>query len=427
MCGQAAALNGAALQPPAAPGLPERPPGGSRRRRVWELAEHAYCPVIGVCLPVQALRRLVDRVLDGEALASDYELHCGVIAECKQRGPIAEAVQRELDRRHATALRGAASCKHAEALADWWAGAPARGDVAGALWAVLSHARCDAALEEQVLRDMHMLQHQVGAAARADLRRLDALQRRHAALEHELARLRERSSTAAQAQARRIEQAESTAVQLRAELIGRDSRISALEQRLRQLEAAAPGLESRLALRDDNRHQLERVQQLQRALQRAELALPQARRGHPPAAVPHTPPDAQACEDSTGPAGKTTSTGTTRLPLARHAVLCVGGRRASVPVYRALIERVGGRFLQHDGGDEDSAARLDATLLAADLVICQTGCLSHDAYWRVKSHCRRTGTRCLFVENPSATSLQRALDTLPVGDCGHGANAPEPR
>jgi hypothetical protein len=52
------------------------------------------------------------------------------------------------------------------------------------------------------------------------------------------------------------------------------------------------------------------------------------------------------------------------------------------------------------------------TLAAADLVICQTGCISHDAYWRVKDHCKRTGKRCVFVENPSRSGLQRALLSL---------------
>lgn len=46
-----------------------------------------------------------------------------------------------------------------------------------------------------------------------------------------------------------------------------------------------------------------------------------------------------------------------------------------------------GCSLHHDGGEEDHIARLDHTLAAADLVICQTGGISHDAYWRVKDHC----------------------------------------
>lgn len=76
---------------------------GSRRRRIWELGAHAHCPVVGVCLPIHSLRRLVDKAVGGEAVAGDYELHCGVIAECTRRTPMAEAVQRELDRRYAIA------------------------------------------------------------------------------------------------------------------------------------------------------------------------------------------------------------------------------------------------------------------------------------------------------------------------------------
>jgi len=42
-------------------------------------------------------------------------------------------------------------------------------------------------------------------------------------------------------------------------------------------------------------------------------------------------------------------------------------------------------------------------------VICQTGCVSHGAYWRVKDHCKRTGKRCVFVEKPSVSSMARCL------------------
>jgi hypothetical protein len=94
--------------------------------------------------------------------------------------------------------------------------------------------------------------------------------------------------------------------------------------------------------------------------------------------------------------------------LADRSVLCVGGRTASIPLYRLVVERTGGRFLHHDGGEEDNPAKLDATLAAADLVICQTGCVSHGAYWRVKDHCKRTGKRCVFVETPSRSALERA-------------------
>ena len=54
-------------------------------------------------------------------------------------------------------------------------------------------------------------------------------------------------------------------------------------------------------------------------------------------------------------------------------------------------------------------ALLQASLAAADLVICQTGCLSHGAYWRDNGHCRRSDKACLLPDAPASTHLaQRA-------------------
>jgi hypothetical protein len=95
--------------------------------------------------------------------------------------------------------------------------------------------------------------------------------------------------------------------------------------------------------------------------------------------------------------------------LASRAVLCVGGMHRSVAAYREIVEKRGGRFIHHDGGREDSVHRLDANLAAADLVICQAGCISHSAYWLVKDHCKRTGKRCVFLQKPSTSAFARGL------------------
>ena len=49
-------------------------------------------------------------------------------------------------------------------------------------------------------------------------------------------------------------------------------------------------------------------------------------------------------------------------------------------------------------------------LLAVDLVICQTGCISHGGHWREDDHCRRLGRSCLQVTHPEALP-QRAPHT----------------
>jgi hypothetical protein len=39
----------------------------SRRRRVWELSHASHCPLVGVGLPLNGLRKLVEKVTGGKA------------------------------------------------------------------------------------------------------------------------------------------------------------------------------------------------------------------------------------------------------------------------------------------------------------------------------------------------------------------------
>ncbi|ANH70647.1 hypothetical protein ABE85_17125 [Mitsuaria sp. 7] len=392
-------------------------PRGSRRRRLWELPAQALCPVIGVCLPMPVLRRKLGKMLGGEALANDYEMHCGAINECARRGPISEMLQKELDQRFSIALRQSSQHKTAESLTRWWNAAQQGNDVGGALWGALTHARCDAALQEQVLRDIHMLQHQVGAANRADLQRLDELQDEHAILTRELAQAQSRSTRLLAERARELELSQAECLRLRGELLARDTLAAGLRDELQQLEESIPGLRHRheqarhLQTQQDRIHQLERAlltsrQQAEREQRRADelqQALVQSERQ----LTQQQTQTAQQAESQAGAEGALPS-------LDERSVLCVGGRPAVVPIYRQLIERTGGRFLHHDGGEEDAVSKLDASLAAADLVICQTGCISHDAYWRVKDHCKRHNKKCVYIESPSASGMRRALGSLGV-------------
>jgi len=406
------------------------PPQGSRRRRLWELDGHAHCPVVGVCLPIAAVRRLVGKVLGGQAVADDYELHTGAVAECKRRTPIAEAVQRELDRRNMLPLRQAARVKTTEALAAWWQEASQGKDLAGVFWATLTHARCTPALEHDVLGEVHMLQHQVGMARRVDLQRFEELLVENGVLARELAGAQQRSTRQVEEHTRRSDVLQSLVTQMRAQLIARDTTIATLREDLQTLEAAAPGLKSRFEQAREIERLVERNHELQRGLLQSQqenerllrrsddLAAELWRRA---ASTPDVAPEVPDEPETARTGGE--------LParLDDQSVLCVGGRTASVPIYRQLIERTGGRFLHHDGGEEDKPAKLDATLAAADLVICQTGCISHNAYWRVKDHCKRTGKRCVFVESPSSAGLKRALLMLvpaPANEAAHDLPSP---
>ena len=383
--------------------------GGSRRRRLWELPTNSHCPLVGVCLPLALLRRLVNKLLVRPLEGDDYDVHVWAVHECASRNRMSELLQRTLDERFAAVLRQFRGLRDAAALHAAWRQAVERGDVAGAFWATLTHPRCDLAMIENVVRDMHMIQHQAGASARVDIKRFDALQKLSDGLTRELDQTRDKAARAADARTRELARLTEQAAQLRAELAQRDSTIETLRRELDALQAALPDLRDRerLARRVEELEAREQAlsdkmaqlrQRFARERQEAAVALPVPSPSARPAPVVVSEP---------------------ALDLADKTVLCVGGRSGNVPNYRDLLEKEGARFMHHDGGLEQASELLDTSLAAADLVICQTGCISHQAYWRVKDFCKRNGKRCLFVDNPSTSSLSVCLRKVAMPMAGN--------
>jgi hypothetical protein len=188
---------------------------------------------------------------------------------------------------------------------------------------------------------------------------------------------------------------------LRAANVAKDSQIAFLNQDIKALKAALASHAQATRLQK----KLEQLTARQSELEAQNLALRQQLAEAKKAPAVHAGPAADVEQAiTTGPYEEGTPP-----RLEQQVVLCVGGRNGNIANYRAVIEGIGGRFTHHDGGLEDKHSALDTSLAAADLVICQTGCISHNAYWRVKDFCKRTGKRCLFVENPSTSSLVREL------------------
>ncbi|CAN7669248.1 DUF2325 domain-containing protein [Duganella sp. LjRoot269] len=381
---------------PAAMFQPNDDTQASRRRRLWELSHACHCPLVGVGFPLGVLRKLVDKVTSGKVVADDYEVHVGAVTECGSRNRLSEALQKELERRYAAVLLRFRAAKTTEQVAAMWRAAVANGDVAGAFWAGLTHPRCSAELEEQMCRDLHMVQHQAGACVRADIGKFNATLAENARLAHDLNKAQQRGAALLAEKTADAERHAVQLMQLRAQAVGKDSMIDSLRTELEQLRESIPGLESRAKLAE----RLAQMEERERALrnQIVELKVEAMRSAEP--AAPIQEETRQVVEH------------VMKMPLrlSDRSVLCVGGRSGNVATYRELIEREGAQFSHHDGGLEDNANRLDASLAAADLVICQTGCISHSAYWRVKDYCKRNGKRCVFIDNPSISSLARGLE-----------------
>src|ERR1700678_3984620 len=150
---------------------------GSRRAKMWELSGLLHCSIIGTCLTASELRRFFIRFGDGEArAASDHDLHKRGVVAASRREDGGKLLNKALDKRHEGAIRRFAKAETATQLRALWKQALDQGEIAGPYWALLTHAATDDQLVQDVFGDVHMLSHQVGAAARLDIARLRRLE-----------------------------------------------------------------------------------------------------------------------------------------------------------------------------------------------------------------------------------------------------------
>ena len=384
---------------------------GSRRRKLWDLAAHCHCPIVGLCLSMNTLRKLAARTMDAPLPEDDYELHVNAVNECRRRGELSELLQKKLDQRYAMAIRKLASIKTAEALHAQWQQFVARNEATAGLWACMTHPRCDAATLERIYREVHMLQHHASAASRDKDERYQSLVEEHARCQQDIEKARQRYQQLQVEKAAETEALNGELQRLRADNAGKENTIRQLQEELETLRRNAEDLDSRIELSEQVRWLSERNQELMQRIvdMRRNITAP----GSAPEQPATTPLDATTAREDVPEAHATENGCPACSPSAdqldSRAVLCVGGRHAAISIYRRIVEKKGGRFIHHDGGREDSVHRLDASLAAADLVICQAGCISHSAYWLVKDHCKRTGKRCVYVDKPSASAFERGL------------------
>jgi hypothetical protein len=262
--------------------------------------------------------------------------------------------------------------------------------------------------------DLHMLSHLVGAANRADIRRLVALEEENAALKdkierqqdklHELtterdASLRQLSTQVAELSAKAERRPDTSEAGLEAEvqalreaLVARDERLAihtsrreTAEQRALDEQRHAHGLSQRL---DDTIAMLNVVQAECNALEQALVA--------------------QGSEQGSEAGSKTAEL----TNLSGKRVVYVGGRPGSNAALRQLVESAGGDFIVHDGGIEDRKGMFAAALPRADIVVFPVDCIDHDSMNLLKRVCDRHQVDYHPVRTASVASFVELMTRL---------------
>ena len=100
------------------------------------------------------------------------------------------------------------------------------------------------------------------------------------------------------------------------------------------------------------------------------------------------------------------------LDLSGRLILYVGGRHQHVAHLRRIVEDHNGAFVHHDGGVEQSMAKLSNQLERADAVLFPVGCVSHQAQSKVKSLCRRFDKPFKPLRSTGIGAITQALESL---------------
>ncbi len=378
-----------------------------RRLKLWELKAHFHCAMLGTCLSMAEVRKLVRQ--SGIAVAansSDHVLHSSLVNAAGSSNRAAKNLHKYLDRKYRRWIQNAASLQSSEELIQHWRAAMVTGDIAGSFWALMTHPRCSIELMRLAYADVHMLSHLQGASNRADLKRLQELETelaelRGAMLEQrrnhhqqlscrdEIMRSQER-----ELQALRIRQTQSIQHSPEAETVSLrqdemlEKRLDWAEGKLVEREMQSTHLREELSALKAN---LKELREENKALEQT-VNLLLSKRTHEQ------------------------GNATQALDLHGQQILYVGGRPRLAPYLRSLVEAHNGRFKHHDGGLEDSRAGLQNTLAAADMVFCPIDCISHDACLRVKKHCYQQAKLFIPLRSSGLSAFASGLRDLASGD-----------
>src|ERR1700722_15476739 len=378
-----------------------------RRTQIWDLHPSLHCSIIGTCLSSGELRRLLARLkVQGAETADDHDLHIlGVLLAGRAKAG-AKHLQKALDRRHQPSLNQFAKAKDTAAVAALWEEALGRGDIPGAYWALLTHPAATDAMVKDVFGKVHMLSHLVGAANRADIRRLRQLEEDNAALAAKLERQQ---------------------LQLRDGFTSRDESIRRLSDMLARTvsqEAVRPALaatEDTRTLQDalaelDKRlaHETSRRERLEQRLASVAAALKDAERARRDAEseLAAVRCELAGLESRLAPLQTEAAASSDGLDLHGLTVLYVGGRANQAPQLKGLVESTKGRFLHHDGGIEHSPNLLPGLVSRADIAVFPVDCVSHDAAAAVKRVCRQLGKRYIPLRTSSLACLLSGLSEM---------------
>ena len=382
--------------------------------KLWDLVHNYHCAIIGTCLTMAEVKKILGQLNIGSNGFSTYELHTTIVSIISENNFPSKKVQNYLDKKFKSTVQKTRKM-NADELKGFWKAALYCGDIIAAFWAVMSHPESDEAMKKTSYGDIHMLSHMSGASNRADLKRLSLLEKEREKHITEMRSWETKCNKLATENSRLLNNAKAHQEQ-RSDL---ENHVTALKNSLDQLlilqstkdrQELENQLEklnikinyqaNELAKHQDKDKQLSKLvshQKHQIMTNKAELLAYQNEVEYLHAILVEKP-------QSSCPLQK--------RGLCGQCVLYVGGKTNLIPHYRELVEEKSGVFIHHDGGIEKNTQDLQQSLSKADVVVFPSSCISHDAYWKIKRSCKKQHKPYQYLKSSGLYSLSDVLDKI---------------
>jgi len=369
----------------------------NNRTKLWELDDNHHCAIIGTCLSIKEVRGLLKRLQRRDSY-SDYQIHTIAVTAIEDNNALAKKIQKFLDRKFKAAILKIKTMNKSELIEEWKISMK-NGDIIGMFWAIMTHSYTDADMKRKIYGDIHMLSHLSGASNRADLRRLQYLEKEQGNyvkdLEHgKLKTYQLQTENNKLAINIRHKDDQLTAVKkINVELLS-----SSNEESRKQLELQIKKLKKQI------NHQIYEIEKYKQTNFKLIEQISPFENTEEIVPLPISLSEQQNDNCS--------QCNFKDKDLCGLCVLYVGGKTNLTPHYRETIESKAGTFLYHDGGIEGNMQGLSKLLNRADMVICPVNCVSHRAYWQIKKACKKQNKPCEFLNSSGVSSLANTLESF---------------
>jgi len=391
------------------------------RVKLWQLEHNYHCAIIGTCLTLDEVKKILRQLHIGTDGFPAYELHTSIVTLISENNVPSKKVQSYLDKKFKPIVKKT-NKMNADELKGFWKAALYSGDMIGSFWAVMSHPGSDEEMKRIFYGDIHMLSHMSGASNRADLKRLNQLEQE-----------RKNHIAIIQSWESKCNKFALDNTQLLNLKQAQDEQISDLKN---HVEALNNSLEQVMILQSTKERQalevLVKKQGITLDCREQEITKQQNRENHLSAQTCRLEKEILVKQDklltykneveymqSILIEKQQNQCPLQKQGLCGKCVLYVGGKTNLIPFYRELVEDQSGVFMHHDGGIEKNTQDLQKSLSKADVVVFPASCISHDAYWKIKRTCKKQQKPYQYLPSSGLYSLSSILDKIMVSDVNY--------